>query len=538
MQQPRKALVTAGLMAGLMVAALDQTVVDTAFPRMIADLGGVAIFTWVITICLLASTSVVPVVGKLADIYGRKVFYLTGMFLFVGGSMLCGLAQDMMQLILFRGLQGLGGGMLMPIAFTVVGDLYPGEQRAKMQGLFGAVWGLASIIGPKLGGWLTHYISWRWVFFINLPVGLVAALLIGLYYRESRGERRPIDYLGSVTVTAGVILLLLALVQGGEAWAWDSWQSLGLFAGAAVLLGTFLWWERRAPEPVLDLTLSRNRTFAVMSGLGFLMGAGMFGSIIFVPWFIQGVVGVNPNQAGNVLTPMMLTLVVFSALAGRLALRLAYRWQMTLGFAVVALGFWVMTHWSPATTLLQATLATMVMGAGLGLMSPVMPLAVQNAFPARRRGQVTSAITFFRQIGATVGVTLFGVVFNGQMRAHFAAEVAPRLQAAGAMLAGLGSQAGQAQAAVAALVEKPQGLVQLLLRPELQAPIPAPLREPILAAVKNMMAESLHVVFWTSLAVALIGGLVAQLLGRMTLKQQIADLGEQPSAATPPLVAD
>ncbi|HYG58348.1 MAG TPA: MFS transporter, partial [Symbiobacteriaceae bacterium] len=201
MDKRNKAFVTAGLLVGLLVAALDQTIVDTAFPKMIADLHGEAIFTWVLTAYMLASTAIVPVVGKLADIYGRKVFYLTGLGLFVGGSMLCGAAQDMTQLILFRALQGVGGGMLMPIAFTIVGDLFPGPERAKMQGIFGAAWGLASVMGPKLGGWITHNLSWRWIFYVNLPVGIVAAALMLLYYRESRGARRPIDWAGSITLT-------------------------------------------------------------------------------------------------------------------------------------------------------------------------------------------------------------------------------------------------------------------------------------------------------------------------------------------------
>ena len=309
-----KVMLTAGLLVGLLVAALDQTIVDTAFPRMIADLHGETIFTWVITAYMLASTSIVPVVGKLADIYGRKIFYLGGMILFVGGSMLCGIAQSMPQLIAFRAIQGIGGGMLMPIAFTIIGDVFPGEQRAKMQGLFGGVWGLASIFGPKLGGWITHNYTWRWIFYINLPVGLIAFTLMFLFYKESKGARRPIDWVGSITVTSGIVALLLGLNRGEE-WGWSSPATLGLFAVAIALLVTFVYVEKRVEEPVIDPSLFANRTFTIMSLAGFLMGVGMFGAIIYVPWFIQGVVGVNPNQAGNVMTPMMLTMVVSSVAA-------------------------------------------------------------------------------------------------------------------------------------------------------------------------------------------------------------------------------
>jgi EmrB/QacA subfamily drug resistance transporter len=526
-------LVTAGLLVGLLVAALDQTIVDTAFPSMIADLHGEAIFTWVLTAYMLASTSIVPVVGKLADIYGRKVFYLGGLALFVGGSMLCGAAQSMTQLILFRAIQGVGGGMLMPIAFTIVGDLFPGEQRAKMQGVFGATWGLASVVGPKLGGWITHEYSWRWIFYVNLPVGIVAFLLMYLYYKESRGARRPIDWLGSVTVTSGIVLLLLALTQGGNAWAWVSWQSLTLLGIAAALLVTFVFVEKKVKEPVLDLSLFRNRTFTVMSTVGFLMGAGMFGAIVFVPWFIQGVVGVDANQAGNVMTPMMMTMVISSILAGRMALKVPYRYQISAGFLIVGLGFYTMTGWTPETTTMQATISTMIMGAGMGQIMPIMMLAVQNAFPGSRRGVVTSASTFFRSVGGTVGVAIFGVIFNSQMTERFQTTLAPRVAELGPLLAQMPEQA---RAFFSQIAHDPELLIGVLLRPEARAALPPQFAPEFVAAVKGMMAQSLHVVFWTSISVVAVGLVLAQFLGRTSLKGQAKEVGgevhvEMPIAA-------
>jgi EmrB/QacA subfamily drug resistance transporter len=524
-----KTLITAGLMVGLLVAALDQTIVDTAFPRMIADLHGESIFTWVLTAYMLASTSIVPVVGKLADIYGRKVFYLVGLGLFVGGSMLCGASQSMVQLILFRSLQGIGAGMLMPIAFTIVGDIFPGEQRAKMQGVFGAVWGLASVMGPKLGGWITHNYSWRYIFYVNLPIGIVAFTLMLLFYKESKGERRPIDWLGSFTVTAGIVLLLLALARGGEAWAWNSWQSIGLFAGSAVLLIAFAFIEMRVPEPVLDMRLFSNRTFSVINLAGFLMGAGMFGAIVYVPWFIQGVVGVDPNVAGNVMTPMMLTMVVFSVLAGRLALQIPYRYQITAGFTILAAGFYIMTHWTVTTTQAQATLSTMVIGAGLGLIMPILTLAVQNAFPALKRGVVTSASTFFRQVGGTVGITVFGVIFNHQIRQQFTENVAPQLAKAQPMLAQLPPQAAEFFHQVA---KDPQILIRVLLSPEAQASIPGPFKDAFINGTKAMLANSLHVVFWGSIGVVAVGLLSVQFLGNVSLRRQVKELGEEAHVET------
>lgn len=523
-------LVTAGLLVGLLVAALDQTIVDTAFPSMIADLHGEAIFTWVLTAYMLASTSIVPVVGKLADIYGRKIFYLGGLALFVGGSMLCGAAQSMTQLIIFRAIQGVGGGMLMPIAFTIVGDLFPGEQRAKMQGVFGATWGLASVLGPKLGGWITHEYSWRWIFYVNLPVGIAAFLLMYLYYRESKGARRPIDWLGSFTVTAGIVAFLLALTQGGEAWAWTSWQSVSLLGAAFALLVSFIYIETKVAEPVLDLSLFRNRTFTVMSAVGFLMGAGMFGAIVYVPWFIQGVVGIDPNQAGNVMTPMMMTMVVSSILAGRLALKVPYRYQVSIGFLIVGLGFFTMTGWSPETTTMQATISTMIMGAGMGQIMPVMMLSVQNAFPASRRGVVTSASTFFRSVGGTVGIAIFGVIFNHQMAERFQTTLAPRVAELGPVVAQLPAQA---QEFFRQIASDPQLLIGVLLRPEARAALPPQMAPAFIAGVKQMMAQSLHVVFWTSISVVAVGILLAQFLGRTSLKGQAREHGGEVHIESP-----
>jgi EmrB/QacA subfamily drug resistance transporter len=510
-------------MVGIFVAALDQTIVDTAFPRMIADLHGETIFTWVITAYMLASTAIVPVVGKLADIYGRKFFYAAGIILFVAGSMLCGAAQNMTQLILYRGFQGIGAGMLMPIGFTIVGDLYPGAQRAKMQGAFSGVWGLSSILGPKLGGWITTHLGWRYVFYINLPIGLVALALILLTYRESRGERRPIDWIGSFTVTAGIVTLLLALNKGGD-WGWTSVTTLGLCAVSVVMLVVFLITERRVPEPVLDLSLFRNRIFSVSVLLGFIFGIGMFGAIVYIPWFIQGVVGVDPNQAGNVMTPMLMSMVVFSALAGFITLRINYRTQLTLGTLLMALAFFLMTGWHRGTTQWTATWNIIIMGAGLGLTMPVLMLAPQNAFAANRRGTVTSAATFFRQIGASVGITVLGVVYNHQLKVFFPTTVGPVFDQLKPLLAQAPAAAAETLKAVAL---EPAILVRFLVDSgKLPFPLPPEVATALLDGAKDMMSAALHVVFWCGLGTILVGTLVAQFMGRSSLKSQTAAHGE------------
>jgi EmrB/QacA subfamily drug resistance transporter len=514
MEKRTKTLLTAGLMVSLLVSALDTTIVDTAFPRIVAELHGEAIFTWVMTIYMLTSTAIVPMVGKLADTHGRKSFFLGGMFLFVGGSVLCGMAQSMLQLILFRGLQGIGGGMLLPVAYTIVGDIYPGTQRATVQAFLSAVWGIASTVGPKLGGWLTLHYTWRWIFFINLPIGLVAALIMLFTYKESKGERRPVDWLGSSTLTAAITVFLLALARGGEAWAWSSWQSLGLFGSAAALLLAFGWIENHAREPVLDPALFRNRVFTAVNAAGFVAGAAMFLALVFVPWFIQGVDGVDPNQAGNVAMPMMLALGMCTVLASRLALRVQYRYLFSAGFVLLAAGFYLMTGWGVSTTQLQASLSSMVVGAGLGLIIPMLTPTLQNAFPASQRGVVTSASQFFRQIGSTVGLTVFGVIFNRQM-----------FQALHLKLAAVAAAPAAATQFFRETAGDPQVLVRTLLNPGLQEAIPAPVRAQVVADIKGMMAGSLHWVFGAGLAVVLVGLLAAQLLGDASLKKQLGTDG-------------
>ncbi len=519
----RTTLVVAGLATGMFLGAMDSTIVDTAMPRMVAELGGAAIFTWIVTAYLLASTAVVPVVGKLSDIFGRRLFYLLGVGLFLAGSVLSAQAQAMWQLIVFRGLQGLGGGMMQPVAMTIIGDIFPGEKRAKMQAVFAAVWGLASVAGPQIGGFIVDHWHWRWVFYVNVPFGLLTAALVGFAYRESDTlERKPIDIAGAFTVTAGVVLLLLGLIQGGVDFPWNSPVILGYFAAALILLTTFVFVEGRAPEPVLDPKFFSNRTFSVMSIVAFLMGMGMFGSVVFVPWFIQGVVGVSATFAGSVTSPMMLSMVVGSALGGRITLRLRYRTQITLGLCLVAFGFYLAHLFTPATTWWQATRTTMIIGFGLGLVMPLVIIAVQNAFPKSVRGVVTSSTQFFRSIGATLGVTVLGAVFNHQMQQRLVTDLQPVASRFPAPLASHFANLTGRDA---------QGLVQLLLRPELSAPIPDPFRGQLLNAIKYMMSDSLHVVFLVSVFILLAGALVGQAMGTVSLKSQISGGSDEAQAA-------
>lgn len=507
-------LVVVGLMLGMLLGALDQTITSTAMPTIIGELGGFDKMTWLHTAYLLASTAIVPIVGKLCDLYGRRLWYLIGMAIFILGSALCGTAQNMTQLILFRGLQGIGGGMLMPIAQTIIGDLFPGDKRAKMQGVFAGVFGIASIMGPKVGGWIVDLWHWRWAFWINLPLGVFAAVIVATTLKESRGTgRKAIDYWGSVTVVGGVSLLLLALTEGGRDYAWTPPQIIGLLTGAVALLGLFLWIESRVADPILDLKLFRNRIFAVGNAVIFLMGLGMFGALLFIPLFMQGVVGVSASAAGSVMTPMMLGMITASVVGGRLLLRISYRTQLTTGMSLMAVGFYLMSTMGLGTTQGTATAFMVVTGLGLGLVMPTVTIAVQSAFPAAQRGVVTSATAFFRSIGGTLGVTILGAVMNNRASAEIMGRLTPLMaQAPPAMAPALAPM----QETVAA---NPQGLFGLLVRPELLQKVPQPFQQPLVALLKESLAASLHTVFLVGLGLVLCGIVVALFIGSARLER-------------------
>jgi EmrB/QacA subfamily drug resistance transporter len=341
---PNRRILIAGLLIAMLFAALDNTIVGTAMPRIVSELGGLGLMAWVTTAYMLSSTTIVPIAGKLADLFGRKLIYITGLLIFILGSALCGLSQTMHQLIWFRGLQGVGGGIMMPLAMIVIGDLFTGKQRARWQGVFGAVFSLASVIGPQVGGWLVDSINWRWVFYINLPVGVLAVILIAIGLKEERVKKRAkIDFAGIFTMMVGVVSLLLALTLGGKDYDWNSWQILGLLALSAVFLLAFVIVEAKVEEPILPLHFFKKRIFTVINGLAFLMSAGMFGTIMFVPLFMQGVVGMSATDSGTIMTPMMICAVITSVLGGRLVPKTGVRSLLLAGMAIMGIGFFLLS---------------------------------------------------------------------------------------------------------------------------------------------------------------------------------------------------
>lgn len=416
-------LISAALMVCTFLTALDVMIVGTVMPTIIGSLGGLELYSWVFSVYLLAATVSMPIYGKLADLYGRKPLFFAGTGLFLLGSALCGLAQSMEQLIAFRALQGLGSGAVFPITMTIVGDIFTLEQRARVTGLFSSVWGIASIIGPPLGGVVTTQASWRWVFLINLPIGLAAMAMLARALQE-RVERRAhsIDYPGALLLSIGISVLLLGLVQGG----FGSQRGPGppavlALVIAAALLAAFVWQERRAPEPLLPLDLFQNRLIAAASLGAFMSGAALFGTNAFVPPFVQGVLGETVIATAFPLITWSLSWTLGSFLAGRVVIRTGYRATGVLGAAILAVGTYGLTRLNIDSLLWHVAAVTSLIGLGLGFCTLAFLVSVQNAVNWNQRGVVTSSNMFFRSIGGTIGATLAGAVFNARLSAELAA---------------------------------------------------------------------------------------------------------------------
>jgi EmrB/QacA subfamily drug resistance transporter len=495
MSTRRRWAVTAGVMTGMFLAALEATVVGTAMPTVISSLGGLNQYSWVFSAYLITSTVTVPVWGKLSDLYGRRLFYQVGIGVFLAGSVLSGMSTSMAQLIIFRAVQGLGAGALVPLGMTIIGDIFTLEERARMQAFFSGVWGLSSVIGPVVGGFITDQLSWRWVFYINLPVGLAAALIIGLALREPKRTKRPIiDYAGGALLMAAITLLMLALVEGGTSLATLLAPSnLALFAGAVALMALFVRVERRAADPIVPFKLFRNRVVAVAVTAGFLAGVAMFGAISFIPLFAQGALGSTATEAGSLLTPLMLSWVGMSVIGGRLLLRVGYRPTSIVGFGLLTLGFVLLSSFQRETARVWLYVDLILIGAGLGLTMLTLILAVQQAVSRTQLGVATSLNQFARSIGGAVGVAVMGAVLS----------------------AGLASRLGEvAQGPSAALT--PERAAQLaanpnaLIDPHAQAALPPG----ALDALRGAMASAIRSVFWTGTIVSALALLVSFYLPR------------------------
>ncbi|HEX2647135.1 MAG TPA: MDR family MFS transporter [Candidatus Dormibacteraeota bacterium] len=511
----RVILATAGTMLALLLAALDQTIVGTAIPRIVADLNGLDRLAWVTTAYLVTSTTMTPIAGKLGDLFGRKPFLLAGMVGFVAASALCGLSQDMTELIVFRGVQGIFGGVLFATVFTVIGDLFPPEERGRQAGLFGGVFGLSSIIGPTTGGWITDHWSWRWVFEVNIPVGVIAVLVVlaGLPYVRSKASWREIDFWGALTLAAGIVPLLIGLSITRDH-AWTSPQVTGLLAVAALMLAAFVFVESRAAQPIVPLQLFKNSTFSVSMIVGFITAFGMFGSILFTPLVFQGVLGISATNSGALITPMMFGLLGASTVTGFAMRRVRYyRFLGTLGVVIVIFGMYLLSQISPSVPEWHVVADLIVVGTGIGVTFPLYLTAVQTAMPRQYLGVASSQIQFWRNLGGTVGSAILGAVLANRLPDYLTTRLAAT---------GIPPQV---------LVRLPKtGSANAILDPTLLAKLPDVVKH----AIRLALSDSLHDIYVFAAAV-----LVLALISTVFMKE-VPLISSRPAMAVeaPPVEVD
>lgn len=432
-------MIMSGLMLGMFLAALDQTIVATALPTIVGDFHRSDLLSWVITAYLLASTASTPLWGKAGDLYGRKRVFQLAIVVFLVASALCGASRNMYELIAFRGLQGIGGGGLISLVFAIIGDVIPPRERGRYQGYFGAVFGVASVVGPLAGGFFVDNLSWRYIFYINLPIGLAALLVTNRVLRlPARRRHVLIDWWGALLLVAGVSCILLATQSGGTDFPWGSWQIIGLFGLGTLVLAGFVLREKMAPEPILPLELFRMQIFTVSNIISFVSGIAMFGALAFLPQYLQLVHGVSATESGLLLLPLLVGLLVMSIGSGRYISRTGrYRWFPLAGTTLVTIGLILLSHLGAHTSLAVVGLYILVFGAGLGLFIQVLTLVVQNAVPMRQMGVATSSVTFFRSMGGAIGASALGAVLTAQIGDELARTLPP------AALAGGGNKVAQ-----------------------------------------------------------------------------------------------
>jgi EmrB/QacA subfamily drug resistance transporter len=493
----RLGVILSALMLAMVLASLDQTIVSTALPTIVGDLGGLNHLSWVVTAYLLASTVSTPLYGKLGDQFGRKRLFLAEIVIFLVGSALCGAAHTLNQLIAFRALQGIGGGGLMVGAQAVMADVLPPRERGRYSGYFGAVFGVTSIAGPLIGGFFVDNASWRWVFYVNLPFGILALAVISIVLKTpAQKVQHQIDYLGSALLAAAVTCIVLLTTWGGTTYAWGSTTILTMVVASVLLVLAFVFVEGRAAEPVIPLTLFRKRVFAVSSGVGFIVGFALFGVITYLPQYQQVVRGASATASGLQLFPLMGGLLIASIGSGQIISRTGrYKMFPVIGTAILAVGMYLLSHLGVHTSVLKSGAFMAVTGLGLGLTMQVLVLAVQNSVAPRELGTATSAATFFRSIGGSIGVSVFSAIFNNKMTGNLHHQL-PQLAA------------------------NPALARELRASPQALAKLPAPIHDGYLRA----FTESLHVVFIAAIPIALVAFALTWLLEEVPLRTTVAPI--------------
>jgi len=489
---PRRQILTTfiAVMFANFLGSLDQTIVGTAMPRIITDLGGFSHYTWLTTIYIVTSGATMPVVGKLTDMYGRKPFFVAGLIIFIVSSALCGISNSMAEIIIFRGIQGIGGGIILVTSFTVIGDLFSPIEFGKYQGYMSISFGLSSIIGPTLGGYITDTFTWHWIFFINVPLGILIILIFIKYFPNIKPDNlsHKVDYPGLLAMVFTVVPFMLALSWGGVEYAWNSPVIIGMFVFCAIMLCVFIVIESRSLEPILPLSLFRNSIASVSFGLTFLTGIGMFSPIIFVPLFYQGVLGATATTSGNFLIPMMLSSILGSLFSGNLLSRMGghYKIQAIIGVLFMAAGCFLLSRISVDTSYGMIVIYIMLQGFGVGIQLPLLTVTVQNAVPYKMLGVATSSVNFFRSIGGAVGLAVLGSIMNNSFMHNFM-NILP-----GSVKSSVSSEA------LEALVHNPQALVSAGARQQLSSIVSQTGAQA--EAVVNQLLETLRVALSSSLA--------------------------------------
>ena len=496
----RSKLVFAGLMLGMLVASLSQTIVSPAMPVIVADLGGMAHYSWIATSAMLVSAVTVPVVGKLSDQYGRRGFYLAGIAIFLLGSILAGFSTNFWFLVAARAVQGLGMGTLMPLSQTIIGDIIPPRQRGKYQGLMGATFGLASIAGPLIGGTVTDHFGWRYLFFLTLPLGVIAfAFVLRFLHLDHVARRTTVDVLGIITLTPGLVIGLLATSWGGATYAWDSPTIIGMYVAAALLLGLFVRIEMRAENPLLPLGMLARPVVALSILASFAVAVAMFGAIIYIPVYAQAVMGVSATGSGAILIPQSVSMIGMSILSGLLVSRTGrYKEILIVGGLVMLTGYWLLTQVAYGDAAWHLTVAMVVIGLGLGMMMQIFTLVVQNAVPQSELGVATASVQFFRNIGSTVGIAVLGTVMTSRMQPAIESHLPA---GASAMMQGGDSGAGVGSVLDQSTLEK----------------LPAPIVE----AIRTGMGEAMHDVFFTAIPFVVVAIVLSIFIPHLKLRDTL-----------------